>query len=103
MHAVDARKLEWLVSAPKVSQVVIGQDGYPARIVVPDPRAFVIHKLWMCKQEDRDPRKKLRDRQQAVAVFEVVCEYLPQYKFNSSELRMFPKDVVALVDELMGS
>ena len=93
-----------LLYSPKMSQVVIGQDGLPARMVVPDPRAFVMHQLWLSEQEDREPAKKPRDRMQAVAVARVVREYLPQYKFVSSELKMFPKDVVArLFKELPSS
>jgi hypothetical protein len=44
---------------------VIAQDGMPAPIVSPDPRAFAIHKMWLSKQDDRDPAKKIviSDRQ----------------------------------------
>ena len=98
MQAVDTRKLDWMVSSPKLSQVVIGNDGLPARIVVPDPRAFIVHKLWLSRQEDRQPVKKPRDRQQGVAVMKLIRRYLPQYEFTPSELKMFPKDVVELVD-----
>jgi len=92
--ATEIRNLQWLVSSPKFSQVVIGEDGYPALMIVPDPRAFALHKLWMNEQRDREPVKKVRDRDQAVAVAKLVLQYLPQYRFNASELRMFPLDVV---------
>ena len=92
--ATEIRNLQWLVSSPKFSQVVIGQDGYPALMIVPDPRAFALHKPWMSEQMDREPVKKVRDRDQAVAVAKLVLQYLPQYRFNASELRMFPRDVV---------
>jgi hypothetical protein len=103
LEAVDIPKLDWLVSSPKLSQIVIGMDGFPAQMVVPDPRAFVIHKLWLSRQKDRNPAKKPRDRAQAVAVARLTKQYLPQYEFATSQLKMFPKSLVKtalkLVDE----
>jgi hypothetical protein len=93
LAAAEIKNLQWLVSAPKFSQIIIGDDGYPARIVVPDPRAFAIHKLWLSTQTDRDPVKKNRDRTQSFTVYNLVLRYLTELKFNSDELRMFPKDI----------
>ncbi|MEA1969554.1 MAG: nucleotidyltransferase domain-containing protein, partial [Thermodesulfobacteriota bacterium] len=53
--AIEVMNLSWLLSAPKFSQIVIGDDGYPARMVAPDPRAFALHKFWVSQQPDRDP------------------------------------------------
>ena len=99
--ATEIRNLQWLVSSPKFSQVVIGEDGYPALMIVPDPKAFALHKLWMSEQDDGEPVKKVRDRDQAVAVAKLVLQYLPQYRFNASELRMFPLDVVESVEKVV--
>ncbi len=95
LQAADVRNIDWLISAPKFSRVVIGRDGHPAEMVVPDPRAFAAHKLWLSTQDDRNAVKKQRDRTQALAVAELVKRYLPQHRFAISALRMFPKDVVA--------
>ena len=81
------------ITAPKYRQVVIGDDGYPAAMVCPDPRCFALHKIWMGTQSDRDPVKKQRDRHQAITVAYLVHTYLPQHKFAASELRMFPKAI----------
>lgn len=91
--AAEIRNLQWLESSPKLKQVVIGDDGYPAAMSCPDPRAFALHKIWLSEQPDRDPLKKNRDRHQALAVAYLVTRYLPQYRFTSPELRMFPKEV----------
>ncbi|MEA3279105.1 MAG: nucleotidyltransferase domain-containing protein, partial [Thermodesulfobacteriota bacterium] len=99
LKAVEIRNVQWLISSPKFSQVVIGDDGYPALLVVPDPRAFALHKLWLSEQEDREPVKKQRDHDQGLAVAQLIIQYLPQYQFNTSELRMFPKDVVQRAKE----
>ncbi len=92
--AAEVRNLDWLLSAPKTNQVVIGDDGYPATMVVPDPRAFAIHKLWLSRQTDREPIKKGRDRSQSLAVCKLILQYMPEHEFDPAELRMFPKDLV---------
>ena len=94
LKAAEIRSLHWLISSPKFSQVIIGDDGYPVSMAVPDPRAFSIHKLWLSEQPDREPIKKQRDEDQSLAIALLVIKYMPQYKFEPSELRMFPKDVV---------
>lgn len=91
--AAGIRNLQWLVCSPKFKQIVIGRDGFPATMVAPDPRAFALHKLWLSRQDDRDAVRKPRDRAQALAVVSLILRYLPQYPFNSTELRMFPKQV----------
>ncbi len=99
LKAAEIRNLQWLISSPKFSQVIIGEDGYPAPLVAPDPLAFALHKLWLSEQADREPVKKQRDHDQGLAVAQLIIQYLPQYQFNTSELRMFPKDVVQRAKE----
>ena len=93
LKAVEIRNLYWLISSPKFEQIVIGDDGRPSPITVPDPRAFALHKFWLSKQDDREPVKKQRDHGQSKAVGKLVIEHLPQYRFEASELRMFPLEV----------
>jgi len=93
LEAAEIRNLHWLLSSPKVSQVVIGDDGFPAMMVVPDPRSFSIHKFWLSRQPEREPVKKQRDSSQSLAVAQLVVKHLPQYAFIKSELKMFPKEV----------
>jgi len=97
--AAEIRNLKWLIASPKFSQTVIGQDGFPVQLCVPDPRAFALHKLWLSEQDDRSAIQKPRDAAQGVAVFEMIVDYLPQYKFRASELRMFPKKVIERVQK----
>jgi len=93
--AAEIRNLQWLVSAPKLNQVVIGDDGYPANMVVPDPRAFAVHKLWVSQQADRETVKKKRDRSQALAVCRLILQYMPEFQMRKEDLRMFPDAIVA--------
>jgi len=101
LKAAEIKNLHWLISSPKINQVVIGEDGFPAAISVPDPRAFALHKLWLSKQVRREAVKKQRDRDQALAVANLTVKYLPQYKFKANELRMFPKAIFAEAEKDM--
>jgi hypothetical protein len=94
--ASEIPSLKWLVSSPKLSQIIIGEDGYPAMMTVPDPRAFALHKLWLSHQPDREPVKKARDRLQAIAVAKVVNQRLPQWPFTQHHLKAFP---IALIEQ----
>ncbi len=93
--AAEIKNLDWLLSAPKLEQIIIGVDGFPALMVAPDPRAFAVHKLWVGAQIDREPIKKERDRAQALAVCNLVLRYMPEFKFRKQDLRMFPREIVA--------
>ncbi len=83
-----------LLAAPKFSQVVIGQDGFPVSMVVPDPRALALHYLWRSRQEDGEVGRQSRDL--ALALAALILRYLPQYHFFSAELRLFPEEVTRL-------
>jgi len=71
-------------------------------MIVPDLYAFALHNFWLSSQYDREPVKKQRDWGQAIAMGKLVIEHLPQYRFDASELRMFPielfKEGISLLD-----
>ncbi len=90
----EAGLLQFLAAAPPLSQVVIGQDGGPATMVVPDPRAFALHRLWWSRRERRDGGKRARDLDQALVVASLVLRHLPQYDLAPPELDMFPQELV---------
>jgi hypothetical protein len=94
--AAEIANLEWLQSSPTFSHVVIGDDGMPATMVAPDPRAFAIYKLWLSEQPRREALKRGRDRLQARAVATLVVERLPYLSFNTDDLKAFPQDVIDL-------
>jgi len=96
-----AGDLAALVNSPKFSQVVIGRRGNPVTMVVPDPRALALHKLWLSQQEDREPLKQARDRCQAAALAALIVRYLPQYYFFSTQLHLFPAEVARLAEGLV--
>jgi hypothetical protein len=91
---VEIANLEWLANSPRVETVVISAKGVPVMMPVSDPRAFMIHKVWLSNRYDREPVKKQRDLNQARMVLDLLDAYLPHYPLNTDELRYFPKKVV---------
>ncbi|WP_297501030.1 nucleotidyltransferase domain-containing protein [Ferrovum sp.] len=91
--AVPIRSLHWLLSSPKITEVVIGSDGAPAPMVCADPRSFALHKLWLSSQLSRDPLKKSRDHAQAMAVASMVIDKMPHLLFDANDLKNFPKAI----------
>ncbi len=67
LDGAEITGLDWLVNAPKVNDVAVAQDGRPVRIWAVDPRVFAFHKVWLAGRADREPAKRRRDRDQAVA------------------------------------
>ena len=84
--------LHWLINAPRYEAIAMGEDGYPLRLIAPDPRAFALHKLWVSSLRDRDPLKRQRDHDQAFAVARIAREYLG-LDFNSEDLSALPKEL----------
>lgn len=85
--------IKWLLASEKFQSVVVGQDGLPAPMVCPDPRAFAVYKQWLSEQPDRDPGKIKRDRQQAAATIALVREKFPHLALDENAERMFPASV----------
>jgi hypothetical protein len=103
LTAAEIPSLKWLLSSQKFEATVIGNDGYPALMVMPDPRAFAVYKLWMSRQLDRDPLKKNRDSMQAMALSAMIREKLPHLSFADESRMIFPASVRGLIGELDGS
>jgi hypothetical protein len=90
------QNIKWLLSAEKFSAVVIGQDGQPAPMVAPDPRAFAVYKHWLGQQSEREPEKRRRDVLQAQAVIELLRARFPHLPLDENAERMFPEAVRSL-------
>lgn len=85
--------IKWLLASEKFQSIVVGQDGLPAPMVCPDPRAFAVYKQWLSEQPDREPGKKQRDHQQASATLTLVKEHFPLLPLDANAERMFPAKV----------
>jgi hypothetical protein len=86
-----------LIATGAISETVIAEDGYPILIRVPDPAAFVLHKLWVAKQKDRRKDKAARDQRQALALAQLIRERIQFYGFDVDRIQNFPP---RLLDQL---
>ena len=74
-----------VLNSPKLDAIAIDEDGWPAPIRVPDPRAFALHKkVWLSGLYTREPIKKPRDLDQARTVAKLVQDEMPQMTFESA-------------------
>jgi hypothetical protein len=91
--------LQWLVNSPVVEVIVLDERGFPAPMRCPDPRYWAVHKLWLSTRSDRDPQKKIRDRQQADVMLRLIHEMLPQCPFDVDFRRMLPKELAGMLEQ----
>ena len=91
--------LQWLVNAPKVDGIVIGEDGIPLRCWSVDPRAFALHKVWVSELPEREPLKRGRDQVQAQEVARIARHYLGM-KFQDAVLSSLPAFMRQLINRL---
>jgi len=94
LELMEVPNLEWLANSPRLEQIVIAGNGSSVLMPVPDPRAFMIHKAWLSHQISREPVKKQRDLNQAVMVFNLIRDYLPNFPIETKDLRYLPKTVL---------
>lgn len=98
--AAEIKGLAWLANAPRYSECVIDDDGFPVQIATIDPRVFALHKAWLAEQDDRSALKRHRDRSQAEAVGEMSKKYL-NLSFDSHQLAVLPAAIRRLSDRLV--
>lgn len=94
LEATPMPGTQWLLAAPQFEQTIVGQDGWPLRIVVPEPRTFALHKLWVAGRDDRSPLKRPRDRAHAKVVAGLVKTYLRK-PFRAKDMPWLPKELRA--------
>jgi hypothetical protein len=73
----QAPRAQVLLDSPQFSAVIVATNGDMARMNTLEPRTFIRFKQWMSTRPERDPLKRRRDALQAMAVEEVLQEYLP--------------------------
>ncbi|RXZ64894.1 hypothetical protein ETX26_13675 [Pelagerythrobacter rhizovicinus] len=86
---------EWLLLGRPVNQVVPCRDWSAARLVVPDPRWFALHKLWLADQAERNPLKRRKDRAQGNAVLDAVAQAMPHYPLDAAFARSVPGELAS--------
>ena len=90
---------EWLLRGKFVNQVVVTQDGSPARIVAPDPRWFALQKIWMSEQEKRNFLKRPKDYRQGIALLNVISNTMPHYPLDDNFRNDLPSELVVFYDK----
>lgn len=85
--------MEWLLLGRQVDQVIPCRDWSAARLVVPDPRWFALHKLWLANQDSRNPLKRRKDRAQGDAVLDAVEEAMPHYPLDAAFVDSIPDEL----------
>lgn len=94
LEAAPMTGSEWLLKCPQHEQIIVAEDGLPLRIVVPEPRTYALHKLWVSRQSDRTPIKRPRDAGHAHIVAEIATKYLG-LKFKTGDMPWLSKQLQA--------
>jgi Nucleotidyltransferase len=68
--------------------------------VVPEPRVFALHKLWVALQPTRDPIKRKRDLHQAEALVQLALDYF-NLRFDDPAVKSLPADPTAMISGLV--
>jgi hypothetical protein len=88
--AVEVPRLEMIVDAPRLGVVAVAEDGLPCWIAAADPRWWAAHKLWLGSLADRDPLKRQRDRDQALAVATMLAQAWGEADLSDQALASIP-------------
>ncbi|WP_207460732.1 nucleotidyltransferase domain-containing protein [Azospirillum sp. SYSU D00513] len=97
LAAAEVGGLAWLVNSPSFEGTAIAANGFPVRMVCPDPRAWAVHKLWLSERDDRDALKRGRDRAQGLLLVGLMRERRPDMPFESLELSALPRMLFSYV------
>jgi len=79
---------DWLLLGKPVTTVVVDARGWPVPMIVPDPRYFALHKLWLSKR--RPGPKRAKDERQGEALLEAVRRDMPHYSMDDTFLSSLP-------------
>jgi len=93
LRPIPLPEQSWLLPGRRVSHVVCGLDGRPARIVAPDPRWFALHKLWLANKPSRDPLKKGKDQAQGRYLLDLVADRMPHFALDGEFEQQLPAEL----------
>ncbi|SHH51852.1 GSU2403 family nucleotidyltransferase fold protein [Ferrimonas marina] len=97
---VRSATLKWVIASPRFTATAFDGRGMPVTMHTIDPRAFVLHKLYVSKQPDRSPEKKIRDKAQASAMANLLAEQMPDLPGGRAIRKAFPAAQSQQLDEL---
>lgn len=102
---VDAQPIEgmeWLLAAPQFEQTIIAADGVPLRIVVPEPRTFALHKLWVSRRPGRNALKKPKDQAHS-RIVAILSERYLSLPLVAKDMPWLPTELKSLLKDLKTS
>lgn len=91
--------IEWLLTGSPFENVVVGADGIPFRMIVPEPRTFALHKLWVSRQDSRNPLKSVKDAAHARIVAKLAQRHLG-LAISTKEMPWLPTTLRRLIPDL---
>ena len=83
-------RLELIVDAPRLPAIAVAEDGLPVWMAAADPRWWAAHKLWLSQERDREPLKRQRDRDQGLAVAEMLANAWADTDLSDEALASIP-------------
>jgi hypothetical protein len=95
----DLIEQEWLLLGEPVRQVICALDRTPCGVVAPDPRFFALHKAWLSRKPQRDPRKAPKDILQARLVWTWLT-HMPRYPLDERFRTAVPGELKPFMAEL---
>lgn len=99
LEAIAMPGLIWLLKSPRIEEVIIAEDGWPVRIVVPDPRTFALHKLWVSKQPSRKAVSRRKDADHATLMAALITTHSND-RFVAKNMPWLPKELKAFLKQL---
>ena len=93
IRAISTPGQDWLLGGVPLERVAIDQAGLPVRIVAPDPRLFALHKLVMSDEEGRRIEKRSKDKEQGIAILEMIRDHMPEYPMDEEFVATLPKEL----------
>jgi len=79
--------------------MVLCADGIPFRMIVPEPRTFALHKLWVSRQDSRNPLKSVKDAARARIVAKLAQRHL-RLPLSAKEMPWLPTTLRRLIPDL---
>lgn len=93
VQPVPLPEQDWLLPGTHVEHVLLGLDGTPARMVVPDPRLFALQKLWLSNKPGRSLNKVSKDRAQGAALLKAIIENMPHFPLDENFRSSLPGEL----------
>lgn len=101
IEPVEVSEAVPLLNAPKLDEIIIDTNGYPAPIRTVDPLTFSIYKMAMSHEALREPAKKPRDRAQSLAVAELIIDNGYEGGLDLERATWLPRSMVDEAHDLL--